>query len=282
MEKNYFTIKESNFIDHGINPSSYLWKFLSIEKFLSLIINEEFHLTRLDLFDDKQEAISLEYLEILRKQEFLQKNSYLGEIFGITHEGENQYRLHEEHKIIQKSNFASCWYLAEDESENVAMWNLYSSPNSVAIKIRYNDFKKYLLTHGTENRPKNDFEELSFSRVLYYNFNNFENFQNDNVVFMKDKSFDYEREFRIIAKKTYEKAEYNLPKEDRFKKQYDELYNKTAELKSIKLKLKDFKEYPFKIIFHPKCSDWIKSDLKKVLTEFKCEFECDDSVVKLR
>lgn len=285
MEKDYFTIKESSFIDYDINPSSYLWKFLSIEKFLSLIIHEEFHLTRLDLFDDKQEAISLEYLEILSRQEFLQKNTSLGETFEIVHEGEKQNELHKEHEIMQKSNFASCWYLAEDESENVAMWNLYSSSNSVAIKIRYNDFKRYLLKHNTENRPKNDFEELHFSKIHYCSFNNPKTLENNtdiNVVFLKDKSFDYEREFRIIAKKAYKKAEYNPPKEDRYKIRYDELHKNTSELRFIKLKLKNFKEYPFKIIFHPKCPDWIKNDLKEIIKKFEYNFEYENSIVKLR
>ena len=43
--------------------------------------------------------------------------------------------LRRKRDLFQNLNFATCWYINNHES--VAMWQLYSNPNSVAIRISH-------------------------------------------------------------------------------------------------------------------------------------------------
>ena len=285
MEEDYFKIESEMFTDGDINPESYLWKFVNIEKFLSLIVNEEFHLTRLDLFDDKQEAISLEYLKILAFQREQQDIHPLSEYHQIIVNGNQQNQLKEVQKKLQKTNYANCWHLSEDNIENVAMWNLYSGYNSVALKIKYKDFKSNILKYGIKNSSK-DFKKLQFSKVYYHNFQDkkiYANIVDCDAVFMKDKSFEYEKEFRIIAENDYiDFSSFQKNKKDWVPIEHYEKIYKNMEQTYIKLELNNFKEYPFNIIFHPKCAPWIKKDLLSILSKFNIRFKNSSSILELR
>ncbi|MBN1649809.1 MAG: hypothetical protein JW857_00695, partial [Bacteroidales bacterium] len=141
------------FTEDEPSDNSSLWKFLNKDKFLSMILNQKLHLTRLDVFDDNNEGISANQILFERYSEYL-----IDSIPELNEARENGFSIEigsskidsfaQELELFQKSNFANCWFISEDGQESAAMWNLFSSPNSAALKIKYKEFKKNLVESG--------------------------------------------------------------------------------------------------------------------------------------
>ena len=115
-----------------------IWRYMSLEKFLSLIENKELYFCRVDLFEDKHEAT----LPIIDKNNF-----YYSE--------ENKNYWENE----RKRHFVNCWI--ESPHELSLMWTAYAK-DGLAIKTTAGNLKKSL----------NDSEEnIYLSRVKYIDYN---------------------------------------------------------------------------------------------------------------
>jgi hypothetical protein len=281
MKNEILKIKFIN--DDHINENSFLWRYIDISKLLSFVLDKSFFCTRLDKFEDKKEGITLNHL-ILKKlknetEKFLNNNK-IGNSISVEVAGGKMNRIDDEINQIQKSNFANCWFIAEEYSESVAMWNLYSSPNSVAIKIKYSDFKNKLLKNGftaSENTL-----EIVCAPIKYVNFSNpySEELNLIDSVFLKDLSFQYENEFRIIIKKEFKKIPVEYHPEIYRKK--SEKLHQIFEPFGINLIINQFEDYNFEIVFHPKSQDWIKKDIKKIIELSKVDLKFNDSLLELK
>jgi hypothetical protein len=269
--------------DDHINENSFLWRYIDISKLLSFVLDKSFFCTRLDKFEDKKEGITLNHL-ILKKlknetEKFLNNNK-IGNSISVEVAGGKMNRIDDEINQIQKSNFANCWFIAEEYSESVAMWNLYSSPNSVAIKIKYSDFKNKLLKNGFTAYENS--LEIVCAPIKYVNFSNpySEEFNLIDSVFLKDLSFQYENEFRIIIKKEFKKIPVEYHPEIYRKK--SEKLHQIFEPFGINLIINQFEDYNFEIVFHPKSQDWIKKDIKKIVKLSKVNLKFNDSLLELK
>lgn len=270
-----------------INEEQYLWKFLTIEKFLSIIINKSLHFNRLDLFEDLNEGVSTDLLLLNIKKESLLsfppfKN--LIEYHQVDFFPSETDELIDNFIDIQKTNYANCWYLSEKNVESVAMWNLYSSYNSVAIKIKLRNFYDNFMKYSYFSIP---IKTLTIGRVEYINFQNpdeilkvKENIKNS--AFIKDISFKHENEIRIIAE--IEKlTEYPLIIKEGISKHYQKkLHNSTSQLFGFTIKLNDFSKYDFEIVFNPKMPDWIKNDIIDILNNYEPSFNTINSKINLK
>ncbi len=150
MEKNIRFIK-----DDEMSEDDYLWKYLDLHKFLSLIFSESIHLTRLDKFEDKREGISLNHLLFKKFKKETDDNEVFNtirELMTVDNFGSEMNKIDDDIKKVQRFNYASCWVIGKKHTESVAMWNLYSDPKSLAIRIKYSDFKNKIL----ENSFKTD------------------------------------------------------------------------------------------------------------------------------
>jgi hypothetical protein len=157
--------------DNEISDDDYLWKYLDLHKFLSLIISKSFHLTRLDKFEDKREGISPIHLLFQSHKKELDSHpmfDIMRTYMTVDTLGGEMNKIQDELKKIQQSNYASCWVIGNKQTESVAMWNLYSDPKSLAIRIKYSDFKKIILQNGY--RTNGIDKELICSPVHYLNF----------------------------------------------------------------------------------------------------------------
>lgn len=146
-----------------------VWRYMSIEKFISLLSSSSLHFCRLDKFDDPWEGVwPKNYLESASQKSNL-------EVFA---------RVKSKHIL-----FVNCWHA--NESESAAMWDLYSSRDSgVAIKT-------------TVGRLKSSLEggETYLGAVRYVDFNNYIERESLNVMvpaFLKRSSFEHEREVRLL------------------------------------------------------------------------------------
>jgi hypothetical protein len=280
MKNKISNIKFTN--DENINEESFLWKYIDISKLLSFLINKSFFFTRLDKVEDKKEGITANHL-FYKKLKNDTENSFvfdkIRDTISLEVGGAQMNRIDEEIKQIQKSNFANCWFIAGEYSESVAMWNLYSSPNSVAIKIKYSDFKKKILENGF-NGDGSDLD-IVCSKIKYVNFLNPNHSEIELIesVFLKDSSFNHENEFRLVLKKDFK--EIPIEYRPQIHKKESEKLHQINEPFGYNLKLNEFENYNFEIVFHPKSQDWIKSDIKKIRDIMESTIKCSDSLLEL-
>jgi hypothetical protein len=161
---------------------------------------------------------------------------------------------------IQKSHFVSCWF--SQQRESMAMWNLYSNSDSVAIKIPFGKLKEFYKPdlQNIEN------VEYYCGRVSYQDFRTIN--QNSiyklselgNIGLRKDLSFSHEAEVRFIVKKNNTK---------------DEIIG----IDSLPL---DFNDVDLKVISHPKMSEWKKENIKSLLKSKSLNNVFSKSEIKLR
>ncbi|MCD8451425.1 hypothetical protein LNI90_04940 [Tenacibaculum dicentrarchi] len=270
------------------DKDDYLWKFVSIEKFLSIILNTKMYFTRIDCFEDLQEGISPQLLLLNHQKKSLMTMPHFAELnrlHSIDLFPKETDLLIDQLKETQKLNFANCWHTSKENIESVAMWNLYSEPNSVALNISFEDFYLQLQKSGVEANIT--IESLTLGKVKYLNFQSPKDIDKakkeiENTSFLKDLSFRHESEFRFVAKiKNYDIEPFS-PKKGLSKYMQKELYERTSQIYGLNVLLRDFKEYKFEIVFHPKIENWVKEDLLKVLRKFDIPFKTRESNLKIK
>lgn len=282
IEKNIKFINDSN-----ISDDDYLWKYIDLHKFLFLIINKSLYLTRLDKFEDKREGISpIHLLYKNKKKEFDNHEIFnpIREIMTVDTLGSEMNKIEDELKNIQRFNFASCWVIGKKQTESVAMWNLYSDSKSIAIRIKYSDFKNNILKNGYKTIGVE--KELICSPVNYIDFqdNNkiFELKSNlSNSAFIKDVSFKHENEFRIIAKEVPREIPQILYKNNISRRHIENLHNSNHNYPGIEVELENFEHYNFEVIHHPKSTDWTKKNINKIVNQFNMNYKIFDSNLEL-
>lgn len=229
----------------------FLFRFFSLPKFIDLIITRSFHFSRLDKFTDKSEGISQRQLAKYFKHKIKFKSK----------------RIELNLEKRQKLYYACCWYSAERES--IAMWDLYSDPSSIGLRLSYNNFIKLFCPDKLIFKPtKKLINYYYINKISYKNYLNIkdvEDFKDETKVigFQKDKSFEHEKEVRVLLKcrnGVYEKNDFNSISDYEF----------------FKVKPLHFQEIPFRVIFNPKMKASEKSNIKKLLkmydlTNFKCK-----------
>lgn len=272
--------------DSDISEKDYLWKFVSLDKFFSFVLNQKIYLTRLDKFEDIQEGISPDYLLFNHTRESLKKLppfNQFSSIMGIDMFPADADKFLEEFQKYQESHFASCWFLSKENIESTAMWNLYSTPNSFAIRINYNNFKSNFNKFLFDPEIVKD---LSLGCVQYCNFQNpIELEEKKKTIkssfFLKDSCFEHEKEFRIVAAiEPYEMPEKKYKK--RVSKEYQDKFYKNIECIGINLILENFSDFNFEFVLHPKSGNWVKNDFTNILKRLDIPIEIIDSKLKLR
>ena len=282
-EKNKINVKFIN--DDQIDENAYLWRYMDLHKFLSFIFNKSIYFSRLDNFEDKKEGITINHLFYKNLKKQMDKHPMFDNFrsyISVDTMGGKMNKIDDELHKIQIRNFASCWVIDENNSESVAMWNLYSKPNSLAIKIKYSDFKKLLKEKGLHSFDST--REVICSPINYIDFQkpDFKKLKNIDSVFTKDISFKHENEFRIIVReKEREIPEINY-KKNMSRKNIEKLHNDFWNYLGIELDLFDFKKFNFEIVHHPKSQDWAKNNIKEIIGLSKLDFKISESLLELK
>ena len=117
-----------------------LYRYVTIDKLLDFLFNKRIPLIRLNLFEDKLEGVNIKHLLLNYGSDKLTQEiaPFFGKLvqsIGNSINTGNRNSLRRQREIFQNSNYASCWYISDHES--VAMWQLYSKPDSVAIRIPF-------------------------------------------------------------------------------------------------------------------------------------------------
>lgn len=190
------------------NKNISLWKYFDIHRFIYLITEQKLFFTRLDNFDDPFEGISTSFM----RSEALFSKIQLGENNSIIiNEEENgevdvQKKVHE---YLKKSNlhnkqnrqYVNCWFACERES--MAMWNIYSNFDSVAVKIDYSKSKEKLIETFDKFIVENHYRlSVIADEIKYLKLNPFDPSVSKQKLkysaMKKDISFQYEKEYRFL------------------------------------------------------------------------------------
>lgn len=246
------------------NDSDFLWKYIDIHKFLDLLIAKRFRFTRMDQFEDSLEGIPFESLyrisamkrelnvgfsDIVKTvSDFADKSTdkLYGRIDVINH--------------IQASTYVSCWFL--ENRESMAMWNLYSNKDGVAVKVNFGKLKALLYPNIDDEFIK----EYYCGRVVYQDLYESNPISQEylrtipKAALRKDKSFTHEKEFRFVIK----------------------LDNVDNELLGIDSQIIELKDLEMTIICHPQMPDWKKNNIKGILKSKKMQSSFKESGIELR
>jgi hypothetical protein len=195
------------------NPETIVWKYLDLSKFLDLLLSKKLFMSRSDKFEDQYEGTFSEpTFEEIRKLS-IDNPDFL-----------NYYKTHREKVAI------SSWHI--NEYESFAMWQIFTqNSEGLAIQSTIGRLQKAL-------QPEEHFQQY-IGEVNYIDYKK-EYIPFDDLFFpflYKRKSFQYEREVRIISDVT----QNNLKLNDGLKINVD-----------VNLLIE-------KIYIHPKSENWYKN-----------------------
>lgn len=249
------------------DKDDYLWKYLDLHKFLSFVLNKKLFFNRLDFLEDPLEGLpesTLSYMDKSENGEGEIKNLKSTEKRRKISENKRKaFMANKETEDSQQTQFANCWYMGKKES--FAMWNIYSNPDSVAIRYKPEELLDLVLPSagGFDNK---DFSQLIYGYVDYddlwpfqYNRSNSPNVKF--ASFRKDSSYKHEQEFRFVSVLN--------PKH---KGKYD----------YFELKLDNIETGSFMILANPYMENWKFDNIIKFMDIFECSKRVKQSVLKVK
>ncbi len=213
------------------NPDTIVWKYLDLSKFLDLLLSKKLFMSRSDKFEDQYEGTFSEptYEEIKKlatnNPEFL-----------------NYYKTHREKVAI------SSWHI--NEYESFAMWQIFTqNSEGLAIQSTIGRLQKAL-------EPEKNLKQY-IGQVNYIDYKK-EYIPFDDMFFpflFKRKSFQYEREVRIISDTSDTKISIN---------------------DGIKINV-DINQLIDKIYIHPKSENWYKNLVIQLVSKLGFDIEIEKS-----
>lgn len=213
------------------DPNTIVWKYLDLSKFLDLLMSQKLFMSRSDKFEDQYEGTFSEptYEEIKKLSE--NNPEFL-----------DYYKSHREKVVV------SSWHI--NEYESFAMWQIFTQNNEgLAIQSTIGRLQKAL-------KPEINYSQF-IGEVNYIDYKK-EYIPFDNMFFpfmFKRKSFQYEREVRIIS----DLSENNIKINDGLKIDVD--INQLIE----------------KIYIHPKSENWYKKLVIELVSKLDYTFEIEKS-----
>ncbi|MGO4818952.1 hypothetical protein [Flavobacterium sp. W22_SRS_FP1] len=213
------------------DPDTIVWKYLDLSKFLDLLMSKKLFMSRSDKFEDQYEGTFSEptFEEIkklsINNPDFLQ-----------------YYKTHREKVAI------SSWHI--NEYESFAMWQIFTqNSEGLAIQSTIGRLQKALI-------PENNYKQF-IGEVNYIDYKK-EYIPFDDMFFpflFKRKSFQYEREVRIIT---------------------DVAESKTTLNDGLKINV-DIDQLIETIYIHPKSENWYKNLVIDLVKQLGFDFDIEKS-----
>ncbi|WP_136668722.1 DUF2971 domain-containing protein [Flavobacterium sp. H122] len=223
-------VKHSN-ISLEEDPNTVIWKYLDLSKFLDLLLSERMFMSRSDKFEDQYEGTFSEptYEEIKKI-------------------AENNPKFLDYYKSHRESIVVSSWHI--NEYESFAMWQIFTKNNEgLAIQSTLGRLKEAL-------QPEHNFEQY-IGEVNYIDYKKeYIPFENTFFPFLfKRKSFQYEREVRVLTDVSTKKLTIN---------------------DGLKIHI-DINTLIEKIYIHPKSENWYKKLVIELVEKLGFGFEIEKS-----
>jgi hypothetical protein len=213
------------------DPDTIVWKYLDLSKFLDLLLSRKLFMSRSDKFEDQYEGTFSEptYEEI--KKLAVNNPDFL-----------DYYKTHREKVAI------SSWHI--NEYESFAMWQIFTqNSEGLAIQSTIGRLQKAL-------KHEHNFDQY-IGEVNYIDYKK-EYIPFDDLFFpflFKRKSFQYEREVRIITDTSRSTIKLN---------------------DGIKINV-DLKQLIERIYIHPKSENWYKKLVIELVERLDFGFDIEKS-----
>ncbi|MFV8327178.1 hypothetical protein [Flavobacterium sp. ZS1P14] len=208
------------------DPNTIVWKYLDLSKFLDLLLSQKLFMSRSDKFEDQYEGTFSEPTFEEIKKLSIDNPEFL-----------NFYKTHREKVAI------SSWHI--NEYESFAMWQIFTQ-NSEGLAIQSTIGRLQQALH-----PETSFNQY-IGEVNYIDYKR-EYIPFDDMFFpflFKRKSFQYEREVRIIS----DVADNTIKIND-----------------GLKINV-DINELIEKIYIHPKSENWYKNLVIQLVKQLGFDF----------
>lgn len=194
------------------SPNAKLWRFMDLSKFLSLIQTQSLFFARADTFKDPFEGAkgNIEKKEYWNnwytgfffhaiKQAPIDDDKRLSDDEALKTAKRLLQELNESNEQSRKTTYISCWH--ENEYESEAMWNLYTNNLDEGIAIQTTFQRLY---EALDKEPT-----IEMGRVNYIDYSKNYAGLGLGAFFYKRKSFEHEREVRLVVTKY--KSDADLP-----------------------------------------------------------------------
>lgn len=241
-------INEKKYNQRGI----YLWRYFDLHKFFNFLRNKEIRFTRMDGFEDPMEGVPLRALITYAEEKDLEiiGDDMLSDLILDKTKFEKlsivmQRRINNIN-AIQCRSFVSCWFLGQRES--MAMWNLYSNSDGVAIRVSaiklFQHFEKF-----APQLYNQDISSFYGGKVVYQDFKSIDTEDETSAVprvaLRKDLSYKHEEEFRFVIRTTKDSEE-----QDAFTSVID-----------------NFRALNLKVVCHPLMAEWKRDNIQQILKD---------------
>lgn len=256
--------------DERLVDSTIIWRYMSLESFLSLVSDKTLSFCRYDKLKsiDPYECSNSKYE--LEQINFASK--CLSEIGNL-----QNHSILKDNKYLQNSildcmanldrrYFISCWHI--NNYESVAMWDSFTnSKTGVAIKTTLGNLK---------NSIQDDKYNLLFEPVRYVDLS----VSTDKIdkVIRKSKYFEHEKELRVY----FEYIDKYIDEEEEMNINGQKLYrtmSKITNLERIPIKV-NLNELINEVVVSPNAEEWFINLISKVLKDYKISNEAKCSDIK--
>ena len=201
-------------LEERLEKDDILWRYIDLHTLLSFAHTRELNFTRLDKYSDPFEGVTMAYLKDRGVINLEITNPEIPEEVRAHQKKRKETegpRIEKESLEKQQTQFASSWIRSNRES--MAMWNIYSNADSVALKINGRALIDYLeknLELNAHLMPKNKFLT---GNISYFRLNPLDRFENPKLgpysAFKKDVCYSFENEYRLLIVTPIGKAKEN-------------------------------------------------------------------------
>ncbi|HEY0046110.1 MAG TPA: hypothetical protein VGB44_05290 [Flavobacterium sp.] len=213
------------------DPNTIIWKYLSFSKFLDLLLSKKLFMARSDKFEDQYEGTFSEPTFEEMKRLSVDNPKFL-----------DYYKTHREKVVV------SSWHI--NEYESFAMWQIFTQNNEgLALQTTVGRLQQALA-------PEQQLEQY-IGQVNYIDYKReYIPFEDAFFPFLfKRKSFQYEREIRVITDMSLHNININ---------------------EGIKINV-DIDKLIERIYIHPKSENWYKKVVIEILEKLGFDFIIEKS-----
>ena len=213
------------------DPDTVVWKYLDLSKFLDLLLCRQLFMSRSDKFEDQYEGTFSEpTFEELKKI------------------SENEPGFMDYYKSHRKNVVISSWHI--NEYESYAMWQIFTqNSEGLAIQSTVGRLQEALQQETRYEQHIGEVKYLDYKKEYIP-------FENDFFPFLfKRKSFQYEREVRIISNLTKHNLNIN---------------------EGVKINI-DIHKLIETIYIHPKSENWYKNLVFQLMEQLGFNFNIEKS-----
>lgn len=165
-----------------------IWKYMSVEKFISMLSNNSLYFSNASFLEDKFEiSIPNTYKEY--KKANLLEGGLDDSRIDITFQNEEKIA-----KSLKENTYLNCWSL--NEAESYALWKIYLSGSNNGIAIK-STISKLIKSIENKNSFNLDFDSINLGKV---NYGEISELNKTNVILTKRAFYDYEREIRLFIR----------------------------------------------------------------------------------